>query len=499
MNMKEGLALQPAAAPDGPFAVVDIGSNSLRLVVYDKPARAPVIVYNERSVIGLARGLGKTGKLPKAARARALATLERFVALARSMGSARVRMVATAAVREAADGERFIRDIRDRTGIDAEVMDAHREARLSALGLLAGLPEADGVLGDMGGGSMELADITGGRVRRDSSLPTGILRLVEESGANPERAGALIEERLGGIEWLADAAERPFYAIGGSWRAVARVMQQREAHPLPVIHGYTLKGGDLAERIGGLALVQQRKLPQTVPRHRRTGVRYAAAALAAVVRRTRPSAVVFSGYGLREGILAEAQGLRAVSSSPLLDGCATLGASRRAFVGDPATLAEWIAPVFTDDERHRLGPWFLPAAATLADIAWDQHPDHRARYAFERVALRALFPATQEMRVCLALAMHARYTSARLTGKARKIAGLVSRGRAARAMAVGCALRLAMTVSGGATATLDACRLRARDGGIELEVPRAVDGLVVRSRLKVLAKALVRKARVTLT
>ncbi len=498
--MTDNVVRLPVAEIDaGLCAVIDLGSNSVRLVVYDTPFRAPVVIYNERLVVGLARQLGATGKLPRSGRARALRATERFVALGRGMGVSKMRIIATAAVRDAQDGTSFLRGIQARTGLSTEITDGHREAYLSALGLLSGVPDADGIMGDMGGGSIEFVEIKAGGIGRDSSLPSGILRLIDKSNEDPRNVEAIFSRRLEKIEWLGEGEGKPFYAIGGSWRAIARVMQRHEKHPLPVIHGYTLEGNNLAERLEKIVHMPRRKIPQSVPQHRREGVPYAAAALAVVVRKVRPSSIVFSSYGLREGVLVDIQGSRPETFSPLRDGCAALGAARRAFVGDPALAAAWIEPAFTPKERGVLDPDFALAASFLSDIAWNEHPEHRARYAFKRVALRPLFPVRQGTRVCLALALHARYTSARLTGKASKIAALVPHRHAAQAQAVGFALRLAMTVTGGATTLLDSCKLRTRDGVLELVIPSALANVVVSARLKILARALNRESRLVRT
>lgn len=481
-----------AQEAERPVAVADLGSNSFRLVVYRPPARAPVVLYNERVLVGLARALDSSGKLKKQGRQLALAAVQRFHALATAMGVRQIRMVATAAIRDAADGQPLIRDIRQSTGVDVEVMTAEREARLAAQGLMAGIPRADGILGDMGGGSIEFARIRNQKVLADDSLPSGTLRLMERSRRVPAEAQRVLERELRRVGWLREGRDRPFYAIGGSWRALARALQSRTRYPLPIIHGYRLAGDELTEHLIELANLPVRKLPQSVPSHRRPSLPYAAAALLAVTACMRPSQVIFSAFGLREGVLLDLlrPPVDQEAPSPLLEACASLAPANRPFVGDTDLVARWLEPVLTAAGLRSRESEFLRACARLVDIAWNEHPEHRARYAFDRVALRPLLPVSQSTRVRMALALHSRYTGAAVTGRVRSIAEIVSPSQVRSSRTIGLALRLAMTVGGGTSETLRTCRLELQDGTLVLTVPRLLDAAVVRARLKTLAQAL---------
>ena len=482
---------------DRPVAVADLGSNSFRLVVYRPPARAPVVLYNERVIVGLARTLNRSGQLQRRGREDALATVQRFHRLARAMDAQRIHMVATAAIREAADGGPLVEAIRQRTGIEVEVMGARREARLAASGLLAGIPAADGILGDMGGGSIEFARVRRGGVLASDSLPAGMLRLMDRSRHVAAEAGPLLARELAPLDWLRGGRGRPFYAIGGSWRALARALQSRTRHPLPIIHGYRLNRDELLHHLAELIDLPGRKLPHSIPSHRRRGLPFAAAAMLAVMRTVRPSKVVFSGFGLREGILLDLLDPPAgPPMSPLHEASASLEPANRPFVGDTRIIADWLRPALRDAGFRNRNREFLGACARLVDLAWNEHPDHRARYAFDRVALRPLLPVSQTVRIRMALALHARYTGAGVTGRMRSIAGLIPDAQARWSRVVGLALRLAMTIGGGTAHTLESCRLELRDGVLVLTVPRCLDALVVRARLKTLAEALGRRHQV---
>ncbi len=499
--MTDRRAAGSAEGPERPVAVADLGSNSFRLVVYRPPARAPVVLYNERVLVGLAATLRTAGRLQRRGRETALATVLRFHRLARAMQARPVRMVATAAIRDAADGPPFVEAVRARTGIAIDVMDARREARLAARGLMAGIPGADGIVGDMGGGSLELARVREGIVQADDSLAAGLLRLLDRSGHDAARAGRILDRELRTHDWLRDGRGRTFYAVGGAWRSVARALQGRTGHPLPIIHGYRLQREKLADHLADLIRLPARRLPPSVPGHRRRGLAVAAAALRAVVRTIRPAAVEFSSFGLREGILLDLlnPAAEAWRRSPILDASASLEAGHRPFVADAEILAGWIRPALTDAGFEHADDDFVRACARLADLAWSEHPDHRARYAFDRIALRPMLPLSQTTRIRMALVLHARYTGAAATGRIRSIAALIPDAQARGARIVGSALRLAMTLGGGTGSTLESCRMEWRAGILTLILPHDLDAPVVRVRLQRLAEALERRHRVVRT
>src|SRR5918998_5198028 len=169
-----------------PVAIVDIGSNSIRLVVYDGLDRIPSVIFNEKVMAGLGESLSQSGALSEASQDRAVAALRRFALLAKQMGVKRARVVATAAVRDASNGAAFLKRVRA-TGFKPEVLSGEQEAMMAGQGVLSGIPEADGIVGDLGGGSLELVDVADGTVRNKASLPFGVLRL-DGAGAKGEKA-----------------------------------------------------------------------------------------------------------------------------------------------------------------------------------------------------------------------------------------------------------------------------------------------------------------------
>ena len=178
--------------------VIDIGSNSIRIVVFSGATRAPLPIFNEKVMCGMGRRLHSTGKLDPDGVDLALGNLPRFAAAAEALGVDRLRVVATAAIRDALDGAQFIARVRETAGLKIEIISGETEARLSALGLVSSLPEADGVIGDLGGGSLELVRLDKGALGPQATLKLGPLRL-NEAEREGENIGKLVKEELGNL------------------------------------------------------------------------------------------------------------------------------------------------------------------------------------------------------------------------------------------------------------------------------------------------------------
>lgn len=446
-----------AALAEGPVAVIDVGSNSIRLVVYERLSRAPATVHNEKVTCGLGRSLAGTGRLDPKGIACAFANLPRFVALCRGMNVARLDVLATAAVREAADGAEFAATLSENLAVPVRVLSGAEEARLSALGVIAANPEADGIMGDLGGSSLELTALKDGAPRESVTLPVGPLQLVEQSGGDMAEAARVAKERFEIPGWVAGMKGKTLYAVGGAWRALAKFNMARTRYPLPVIHNYVLEAdearalasaaakADPNSKVPGVSKLRQRMLPYSALLMKR--------ALAAIA----PGRLVFSAYGLREGqlygLLPDSERAR----DPLIAVCEDLAARASPFGLEGRALYDWTAPLFPGepaaDARMRL------AASLLADVARREHPDIRAAQAFERGLFVPAVGITHGERAFLALALFARYKGDIQSELTRRVRGLIPGKTRERAVLLGRALRLAHTLAGGVPGLLDKTRL----------------------------------------
>jgi exopolyphosphatase/guanosine-5'-triphosphate,3'-diphosphate pyrophosphatase len=479
-------------------AIVDIGSNTVRLVVYDGIASLAAPLFNEKATCALARGLADTGRLNPEGRDNAMVALARFVRLARAMRVGRIRALATAAVREAEDGASFVARIERRFRIPVRVLSGPEEAHYSAFGLLASVPQADGLLGDLGGGSLELVALERGQIRRSASLMLGHLVLAERTDGSRKRAREVIDRELGAISWLGRLKGRSLYVTGGAWRAIAHILLGQTKHPLHIIDGYEIEAGEvsrIAAILSDLSRETLLKIEKLSPRRAET-LSFAALVLRALIEKGRPESVVFSGYGIREGAFISALPERPAKERDLLvEGAAAIARRTGRFSLDGEEICRWLDPLFRSLARDRKGRErkLRLVVGYLSDVARFDHPDYRAEHALTRVLRLPLGGLTHADRAFAALAVFVRYGGAIDSATARPYAGLLDDERLHSANVLGLALRLAYALSGGAPGLLTRTRLNIADDALVLKLPRAraaYAGETVDRRLRALARAL---------
>lgn len=470
-----------------PVAIIDIGSNSVRLVVYSGATRIPSIIFNEKVMAGLGRDLPETGALDAAAQARALRALDRFHLLIGQMGVVRTRTVATAAVREASNGEAFLGQVRD-LGLDPVILSGTQEARMAGLGVISAIPDADGLVGDLGGGSLELVEVSKRRVMRSVSLPLGVLRLDALAGQGDAAFARKVAKAVEQAGFARAGEGRPFYMVGGSWRALAQLDMALNAHPLPITQQHAMParrpaeirevlrklGRDDLREFGGVSFSRLPSLPR------------AAQLLETLVDILKPSALSVSSFGIREGLLYDDLDAKTRKLDPLIEAAREAGAGLGRFAQHGDLVDSWIAPVFDDSPRQAR---LRLAAGLLSDIAWAAHPDFRAERGID-MALHGNWVAIDAPgRVMLAQALFCAFGGGRSLPYP-DIAALCTEEELKRASLWGFAMRLGQRLSGGVAAGLEHSRLSRRDGALRLKVARrdaALVGEPVERRLKTLA------------
>ncbi len=492
-----GFAPEPPVRADDRCAIIDIGSNSIRLVVYQGRTRIPATMFNEKVMAGLGRGLANNGRMGDGAMAVAITGLKRYAALTRAMGITNVRTVATAAVREAANGPAFIDRIRDECDLAIEVIDGEAEARAAALGLVSGIPDADGVVGDLGGGSLELIRVSNGQMGNRISLPIGALRLDAIRKRDRRALAPFIAKALSKVGWAEEGRDKPFYMIGGSWRALAQIHIWMEDHPLPIVHQYEMPADAPAKMFRSLSHTDAATL-KSVPHlstSRLPTLPGAAMLLAAVVKKLGSSSVIASGFGLREGLLFADLPPEERAADPLITAARAEGARQGRFAEHGDMLFDWMDPLFESapggespaERRLRL------AACLLSDIAWRAHPDFRSERGVD-VALHGNWVAvTAAERAALAAALHHCFGGSADAPVMATLMRLAPVSLLARARAWGLALRLGQRLTGGTAVALAASRLE-RDGNalvLRLGAGHAdLAGDAVLRRLKLLGNGL---------
>jgi exopolyphosphatase / guanosine-5'-triphosphate,3'-diphosphate pyrophosphatase len=476
-------------------AIIDIGSNSVRLVVYDGPARAPAVLFNEKVMAGLGASLEKGGMLDPAAVEIALRALARFKAVTDAMTVGRVRTVATAAVRDASDGPAFI-DRARACGFAIEILSGEDEARAAGHGVIAAIPEADGIVGDLGGGSLELVRISGGRVRDRVSLPLGVLRLPAIRARGRGALDRYLKKALDKAGWSTIEAGLPFYLVGGSWRALARLHMHLTDYPLPVLHNYSLPPAAAVRLVRAVSRIGRKNLKaiEAISSTRVPALADAAALLATITRQLGSGSLVVSAFGLREGLLYAALDAGQQAQDPLIAATRAAGARQGRFTEHGDLLAQWIAPLFGDEPaslarlRH--------AACLLGDVAWAASPEFRAERGLD-VALHGNWVGIDARgRAMIAQALYTSFGGG--TGPLPILALLTSAEDRAQALAWGLAMRLGQRLSGGVAGPLTCSSLALDDSSLILRLPvaaRALYGDAVERRHRQIATLFSREAR----
>jgi exopolyphosphatase/guanosine-5'-triphosphate,3'-diphosphate pyrophosphatase len=452
----EKLKVAVTAPKRSPQAVIDVGSNSVRLVVFDHAGRAPLPLFNEKALCGLGRSLARTGKLDEAGVPAAFAALRRFIAIARAMGARNLRIVATAAVRDASDGAAFVAEASRRTGVAIEVLSGSAEAELSAMGVVSGIPDADGLMGDLGGGSLEIVTLERGVLGRKATLPVGPFRLI---GLTEREAHRQVDAAFAEHDWLGQGKKKNFYAVGGAWRALARIHMAQNDYPLRVVHNYRLSRAEAASMTRSLVRRSGEPLARIagVAKRRLEILPLAALVLERLASVAKPREVVFSAFGLREGLIYASLPDADRQQDPLLAACRDIAIHDSRFGAFGAEFEAFIAPALGAGtpgyQRLR------SAACWLSDVAWRIHPDHRGEYAFERI-IHAPFAAIDHTeRAILASAMFIRYAGRFESGMTRQLGNLIDAADLGFARELGLALRFAFTLSGGVGRVLADARL----------------------------------------
>lgn len=488
MSWHTGFRTQPPKYK--PVAVVDIGSNSVRLVVYDGLRRSPTPIFNEKVLCGLGKGVAITGHLNEAAVARALYALRRFRAVAKQIGVGQIFAVATAAAREAKNGLAFISAGEKVMGCKIRVLTGKEEAHYAALGVMAGFPQADGIAGDLGGGSLELIDIKNGKVKGGVTLPIGPLRLIDLSGGDMARAQAIVDDYLAKTLLLTNMKDRSFYAVGGAWRNLARLHIAQQNYPLHVLHHYLLSRKE-AERIP-LVLKQTEKFVPDMSKARADTLPYAAMILERLMHFGQAKEVVISVFGVREGLLYSKLSPKKNVQDALLSSCWDFARRYARSPEHELELCDWTDQLFGKNKlgETRVEKRLRYGACLLADIGWRAHPDYRAERSLGMIAQAAFAGIDHPGRVFLALTIFYRYDGEDMGSE---ITQLLQAGAKRRAHLLSSLFRLAYILSAAMPSLLPKIGLKIVGNALVLRLPGKLKNLMgerVEKRLSELATEL---------
>ena len=472
-------------------AVIDIGSNSVRLVIYDVAGRALLPHYNEKVMARLGASLSKRGHLSREGQKIAMKAIRRYHAILKGLKVKNVRAVATAAVRRASDGSEFVAQIEEETGIRVDIIDGAEEARLSALGVSGSVFQAEGVVGDLGGSSLEFARLSSGKIKSAETHMLGPLA-INLNGLGREDIQSMVRKALAKSRVLQKGGER-FYMVGGAWRALAKLHMSVSGYPLRQLHAYVLN----ARAIEEIATIAQspdalsRQQLETVSQKRAASLPYASILLSEIFKSGKFHDAMVSSHGVREGVVLD-QVRKGADSDPLYDGVALsvrMHDKRREF-GE--ALFGWIGPAISShpdlfgdigvDQR------LIRAACLFADSGARFHPDTRAQLAHEQTLMAPYTGVTHVERAFIALAVGHRYS--RGFRAQTKIMAMLNERQILLAKQLGAVMRLGAVFSGRSAALLANSNIRRDKAQISLLVPhehKAMVSSMVERRLETLA------------
>jgi len=482
----------PSARALSRVGVVDVGSNSVRMVVFDGAARSPAYFFNEKVMAGLGAGMGETGRLNPEGRKRALAAMIRFQRLAEGMNATPLTVVATAAVREAEDGPEFRAEVEKATGLKMWVIDGREEARLSAQGVLLGWPGAYGMVCDIGGSSMELAQINDGRVGKRLSSALGPLRLQGIKGGK-KAIKAHIADTLDRLADEMGVDNKRLFLVGGSWRAIGRLDMERRGYPLHVQHEYRMTPQGIQDTV---TFIEDHSLDELraltgIGEARMVLVPLAAMVLKQMVRRFRPRDIAISSYGIREGLLYEQMPQRLRDRDPLIEACRWAEQKDARIPGFGRALYQFLLPLFKGEGEARLR--IIRAACLLHDVSWRAHPDYRHEVCFDNATRANLGGLTHTERVFMGLSLLHRYKNSRSGSRFEETVALLGEKDIAMAEVLGRAMRFGAMFSADRPGSLGELRWFPKKKLLELWLTRSAEDLfgeVAQARFQSLVGAL---------
>jgi exopolyphosphatase / guanosine-5'-triphosphate,3'-diphosphate pyrophosphatase len=458
-----------------PIAVIDIGSNSVRLMVYEGLTRAPTPIFNEKVLAGLGRQVQTTGLLAPDAIETALEALRRFRALCDILHVRKIWAIATAACRDASNGRAFIAQAERICRTPITILSGKREANLTALGVISGMHKPDGIVGDLGGGSLELVDVHGARVRSGLTLPLGGLALQDIAGKSLKRAEKIVEEVLEDLDMLEEGEGRTFYAVGGTWRALARLHMWQVGYPFHVMHNYRIPAREALEFSRLVHRVDTETLSkiEVVNAARRPLLAYAALVMENLVRVINPKEIIISVLGVREGLLYSLLKEKERARDPLIQAAADLNVLRSRSPHHGEELIAWTDRFMassgieeTGDERR-----LRHAACLLGDIGWRAHPDYRGEQSMNIIANGAFYAIDHPGRAYLALSVYFRHAGLSEEDLSPRLRELATTRTLDRARVLGAAMRVAYILTAGQSGVLPKTPMQVKRGRLVLRLP----------------------------
>ena len=471
--------------------VIDVGSNSVRLVIYDELKRVPIPIFNEKIMCALGKDIHKTKKLNKSGKKSAKNAIIRFVYMAHLMQVKKLFVFATAAVRESKDGKSFILDLEQHLNIKIKILSGKTEAKLAGLGVIAAIPEASGIIGDMGGGSFELAEVDNGQVIKRKITPLGALKLLGISSNGDDFIYQTIHENLSGFDQFEINKINNFYAVGGGFRNLAKAYITLNNYPLKILHNYKVQSKKLDETLNRLINMSSSEINQLddISDNRSETLKYTAMLMKYIIDYMQPENVIFSVYGVREGILFKNLAEEEQIKDPLIAGSVDFISKNEQMLEYSTELTDWVKPLFTEEDINfqRL----LSSICILSNIARFEHPEYRAEIAFRRFLDSSIIGISHHDRLFIATALYYCYSST-IDESIDTICRLfLDKNMMSKTKSIGYAIRLAYNITAGSTGIISSINIDIKNTMLNLKfdiITKNLIGEVVEKHLTRLAE-----------
>ena len=488
-STSEFFDLQPNV--DSRVAVIDIGSNSVRLVVYDKNGRYPTPLFDERSNCRLGAQLDETGHLKRERIDATLVTITRFASIIRALDVSVCYPVATAAVRRAKNGEAFYMPAEEILGMAIQILSPEDEANYVARGLTLNIPDADGLVADLGGGSIEIVSLRKGAMKHSASFNFGHLSDVHESE---------VITAFKSVDWIAGRQAKRLFGVGGSFRAFGTAFFDRASYPLPVLHGTKIK----ADFVRGLCDDFTKPIPNFdgVSVSRRGSMPVAAKIVRALIEVSGVRQLIVSGTSIRDGVIAVNELNDAQRADFLMVISQEIAETSGRFAGLSDALKLLLLPLTKINPTTAFSR-LVEVACNLADICWHEHSDMRGDLAARRILGLPVHCMTHKERVWLGVALYHRYVGTKQNKpRPEELESLLGTSNRAEAVTIGLALRFALIFAAGTTGSLRDIRFEIDDKYLSLHLKKSAHPLFDRAsanRFDMLARSAHRQPKVVLT
>jgi len=474
------------------IGIIDIGSNSIRLVVFDGPKRSPLYLYNEKVFYRLGQksvgGQNFTDKIL----AEVTNIVDRFVTISRNMKAVKIIAFGTSALREANNSTDLIRLVLDRTGINVEIISGETEAEYAAKGILLGFPNSFGVICDLGGNSVEFGTILEGKVINCKTALLGPLALNKLFRINKDAKNHM-KTIIGSLNIIQqNDLRKKLFLIGGSWRAIAKFHMELTGYPLKIIQGYKIKAKELKKTLSLISseVGKKRLLMTNIPNERLELLPHSANLLEIILETYRFDTVIFSSFGVREGIIFDQLSEKERNRDPLLEAAKYFERKDSRFPKLSRSVFNWIAPFHkTFNKKNKR---LIFAACKLHDISWIAHPDYKMEMCLELITRSNISGITHKDRMFLAAILLFRHKIKSEVIQELDLFNLVSKRKRGIAMVIGKSLRLASTFFGEKDLFKE-IKISVKNDEVVLTIPehlKSLNGEIVERRKHELNKAL---------